>query len=125
MTSLIIPFHFVANDVALDLVNTLDIADAQARDLIATPAELAQWLEAADLMCPMEDWTKQDFAAFHRLRDVLAKVTNTAIDRTQANAQTLSVLNTHLLEHRSNFSLSKNAHGFQLSVRETLLNAAA
>src|SRR5947209_8197216 len=41
------PFMFVGEALALDLVNTEVVARGQRRDLLATPAALAAWWDAA------------------------------------------------------------------------------
>ncbi|WP_415400864.1 CGNR zinc finger domain-containing protein [Tateyamaria sp. SN3-11] len=125
MTQHTFPFQFVANDLSLDLVNTRINAEAAIHDLIETPSQLAQWLQEVGLNCPVDTWTKVEFAKLHQLRDALAQVSNAVIEHTEVNPDAIALINTHLLNHRSDLRLSKNTHGFQVSKRDLPLSASA
>jgi len=123
MTQHIFPFQFVANDLALDFVNTRIRAGTQIHDLIATPARLSLWLQEVGLDCPLDNWTDKDFKELYELRDVLTHTSWAAIEGSEVDRDAIRLINNHLLNHRSDLNLSKNEHGFHVTKRDVPLSS--
>jgi predicted RNA-binding Zn ribbon-like protein len=70
------PFFFVADLLALDLVNTEIMVRGKPRDLLATPADLARWWQAAQRHYPERPEVRGAQAVFLNDSDVLVELRN-------------------------------------------------
>ena len=119
------PFKFVGNDLALDFVNTRVRAGTELYDLIETPEQLARWLQATSLNCPVEGWSADDFAGLRRLREALSAVFLSSIDGTATDPDALALTNRHLQNHARRMHLWCDAKGFHLTEHQAPMGAGA
>ena len=120
-----LPFQFVGNDLALDFVNTQVRIGADLRDLIETPEQLARWLQATSLNCPVEGWSAQDFVELRLLRQTLLDVFLSSVGGAAADPDALAVVNRHLQHQTRRTYLRQNAKGFHLAECKAPMSADA
>ena len=87
------PMPIGAGSICLDFVATLDGAGEQARDLIATPGGLAQWLGLSGLPVPVGGISALDVAAAGGLRSAIDGVARAVISGRTPDSSAIQVIN--------------------------------
>lgn len=119
-----IPFQFVANDLALDFVNTRVQTKSGSHDLIATPAQFSSWLQEAGFDCPLDTWSTENYESLFSLREALTAATKAATEGVDLDPEAMNEINVHLINYRSRHRISKNDHGFHLKAEKSPLMPA-
>ncbi|MEU6003681.1 CGNR zinc finger domain-containing protein [Streptomyces sp. NPDC047197] len=84
-------FAFVSGHPALDLVATVESRYDQPHDLLATPADLEQWIHACDELPGQVSAGAAALAAAHELREAIHQL---ALDRMHPRRYTPAALDT-------------------------------
>ncbi len=110
-------FQFVANDLALDFVNTQMLGRHGVVELIESPEQMLRWLEAAGLTSKRELWNDGDVASALALREAIRSLMLALIETRDPEQESLAQLNRHLLDFDPNLRLVYQASLYRLEQR--------
>ena len=113
----VIPFQFVGNALALDLVNTRVTRGEATTDLMESNVRLADWLRRVEAP-PMEVWADGEVAALYKLRDACSKIATARHQGNQADPRAVECINTQLQNALGPVVLVQRDDGFELSTTE-------
>lgn len=116
-----IAFQFVANDIALDFVNTRVRAREGEVDLVDTPEQMTRWLNAAGLTADNAVWNWREMAAAAELRDAVRSLMQAVIGGDRPERDALDQINRNLSRYDLNWKLVLENGAYRLADRDAAL----
>lgn len=88
-------FEFVSDHLALDFAATVAWRDTEPVDMLARPADLAEWLTQASLVDRLAEPTKAQLDRARELREAIHRAARAAVDGAPAAPDDLGIIRWH------------------------------